>query len=145
MNITGASDDMTDVINLREYLPDYVRFADSDFNGKVTAIVSIEPLVERTLEVPLENVTITNLPEGLKLQFSEELEHFDLKVSGLAAHINPLRQTDIMGVIDIGAWMEQQEMTELAADAYTIPVNFVLDENITAEGVTVWVSITENI
>ncbi len=143
LNITGESSDMTDIIDIRDYLPDNVRMADSEFNGKITATVAIEPIVERTLEVPVANVNAVNLPEGMEAKFGEELECYILKVSGLAAYVDSLRQTDVRGVIDVGAWMEQQGITDLTPGSYTIPVTFHLREEIVAEEVSVRLNISE--
>lgn len=145
LNITGESSDMKDIIDIRDYLPDNVRLADSDFNGKITATVFIEPILEKTLQVPLNNVTIVNLPEGMQAKLPEELEHYTLNVTGLAEFIEPLRQSEVRGTIDIAAWMEQQEITELVAGGYTVPVTFALSEEIVAEDVTVWLRIGENL
>ncbi len=138
LNITGEKGDMKDIVNIRDYLPDNVRLADSTFNGRITATVFIEPIREKTLQIPLENVTIINVPDGMQAKLPEGLEYYTLKVSGLSELIEPLRQTEITGTIDIAAWMEQQEITELDSDGYIIPVTFTLGEEVTAEDVTVW-------
>lgn len=130
LNITGESSDMTDVINLREYLPDNVRFADSSFNGKVMATVYIEPIVEKTLEIPARNITVTNLPEGLEAELPEDTEVYTLQVSGLDAFIAPLRQTAVTGTVDIAAWMEEQGISELTPGNHIIPITFDLAEDV---------------
>lgn len=143
LNITGESSNMTDIIDVTDYLPDNVRLADRDFNGRITATVYIEPIVEKTLEVPLENVTVFNLPDGFTLKVADEVEYYTLNVSGLAEFIDPLRETEIRGMIDIAAWMQEREMTELTEGGYVVPVTFALGDEVTAEEVTVWVSIEE--
>lgn len=142
LNITGESSDMTDIINLREYLPDNIRLADSGFNGKATVTIFIEPIVEKTLEVPVENVTITNLPEGLEAQIPEDMTLYTLRVSGLDALITPLRQTAVRGNIDIAAWMEKQKITALTPGTYTVPIVFDLAEEISRNDVSVRLTVS---
>lgn len=142
LNITGESSDMTDIINLREYLPDNIRLADSGFNGKATVTIFIEPIVEKTLEVPVENVTITNLPEGLEAQIPEDTTLYTLRVSGLDALITPLRQTAVRGNIDIAAWMEKQKITALTPGTYTVPIVFDLAEEISRNDVSVRLTVS---
>lgn len=144
MNITGATGNLVDIINLKEYLPDNIRFADKKFDGKVTATVYIEPVVERTLHIPTSNVTILNLPEGYEAEIAEELESYELKISGLNEFVEPLHQSTITGVIDVKGWMEEEDKQELKAGTVKMPVTFRLSEDITIKTpVTVSVKITE--
>lgn len=143
LNITGESSDMTDIINISDYLPDNIRMADNDFNGKVAVTIAIEPIVERTLEIPLENVRVVNLPAGLRYVLADDVEFYTLKVSGLEEYVESLRPTEVQGVIDMAAWMEEQEITELTAGGYMVPVTFALSDELETEEVTVWISIKE--
>lgn len=143
MNITGETSDMVDIINLKDYLPDNIKFADKKFDGKITATVYIEPIVEKELRIPVSNVTIVNLPEGFVAELPEDLENYKLTVSGLNEFIEPLQQNVMTGLIDIGAWMADEEIEELKAGTYTIPVTFGLSEDVTMKTpVTVAVKIT---
>ena len=143
MNITGETSDMVDIINLKDYLPDNIKFADKKFDGKITATVYIEPIVEKELRIPVSNVTIVNLPEGFVAELPEDLENYKLTVSGLNEFIEPLQQNVMTGLIDIGAWMADEEIEELKVGTYTIPVTFGLSEDVTMKTpVTVVVKIT---
>ena len=129
--------------NLKDYLPDNIKFADKKFDGKITATVYIEPIVEKELRIPVSNVTIVNLPEGFVAELPEDLENYKLTVSGLNEFIEPLQQNVMTGLIDIGAWMADEEIEELKAGTYTIPVTFGLSEDVTMKTpVTVAVKIT---
>ncbi len=130
LNITGAVDSVTAIINIREYLPDNVRLADSSFNGKIAATVYIEPKAEKTLNIPVSNINIINLPQEFTASLPEDVEAYTLEVEGLSALIEPLRQASVNGVIDIAAWMEEQEITELKDGVYFIPITFNLVEDI---------------
>lgn len=144
MNVTGATGNLVDIINLKEYLPDNIRFADKKFDGKVTATVYIEPVVERTLHIPTSNVTILNLPEGYEAEIAEDLDSYELKISGLNEFVEPLHQSTITGVIDVKGWMEEEDKQELKAGTVKMPVTFQLSEDITIKTpVTVSVKITE--
>lgn len=130
LNITGVMDNMSAVINIKEYLPDNVRLADGSFNGRITAVVYIEPKVEKTLNVALNNISITNLPQDFTASLPEDIEEYAVQVEGLATFIDPLRQAAVSGVVDIAAWMEERELTELTEGVYSIPITFNLSEDI---------------
>lgn len=143
LNITGQDSDMTDIINLKEYLPDNIRLADGDSSGKVNVTIYIEPIMEKTLEIPAANLSVANVPDGLEAALPEELTEVTLDVSGFEDEISPLRQTAVTGIIDVKAWMEENDITELNAGTYTLPVEFQLADAITASDVNVRVTFTE--
>lgn len=130
MNITGESSNMVDIVNLKEYLPENIRFADKKFDGKITATVYIEPLVELDIRIPAYNITLRNAPEGFVAKLPEDIENYELTVSGLQEFVDPLRNTAVAGMIDIAAWMEVQGLEELPAGTYEMPVIFGLSEDI---------------
>lgn len=137
LDITGAAGDMTTVINIRDYLPENTRLADSSFNGRITATVYIEPKVEQTFEINPADISVINVPEGLELPETDEMPGFsktyELRVSGLERDISTLRGTVPAGSIDIAAWMEREGLEELGAGNYDIPVTFRMPEGITVE------------
>lgn len=130
LNITGANSNVTDTINIKEYLPENIRLADSGFNGRITATVYIEPEVEKTLEIPAQNIAIINLTEDLQAELSESETDYKLKVSGLDAFISPLEESTVRGIVDIAAWMEEEEKKELVPGTYAVPVTFNLPEEV---------------
>jgi YbbR domain-containing protein len=131
LDLTGATGDVVNVIDIREYLPENVKLADSNFSGKVTATAYVEPIEEITLQIPIQNVTVTNLPEGFEAEISDSAETvLSLELSGLKDQIDPLRQESLSGVADVSGWMENQGMAKLRAGAFNIPVTFRLDDSI---------------
>lgn len=131
LDITGAETDVVEVIDIREYLPENIKLAESGFNGKITVTAFIEPVINKTLLVPIENVSVANVPNGFEAEITDSSETtFALEVSGLAAYINPLYQEDVIGKVDIAAWMQEMGMESLKEGSYNIPVTFVLDENV---------------
>lgn len=130
LNITGADEDMVVAINLKEYLPDGIRLAESGSNS-ISARVYIEPIVEKRLEVPTTSIEIANLPQGYTANIPDDDVYYALEVMGLAKLIDPLRPAALGGIVDIAAWMTEQEIDELQSGIYEIPVSFNLSKDIT--------------
>ncbi len=144
MNITGESSNLVDIVNLKEYLPDNIRFADKKFDGKITATVFIEPIVEKEIRISANNIVFTNLPASYVAEKPLDVESYVLKVSGLNEFIEPLRANGISAMIDIAAWMAEQNIEELTPGTYDMPVIFGLSEDIAVtEPVMVPVTISE--
>ena len=133
MNITGQSDDLVDIINLKEYLPSNVRLADKNFDGKITATVYIEPIVTKDLTIPADNISITGVPDGMEAEVTSTAEEYNITVSGLTRDVSILRDSSVTGVLDLNQWMEDNGLEELTPGNYTIPVTFNLSEDITVD------------
>lgn len=131
LDITGATGDVTKTINLKEYLPDGVRLAQGGFNGRINVTVYVEKEVEKKLTVSSGNVSVVNIPEGYDVDFAEEVESYELVVKGLEAQISLLTDAGMKGVVDVAAWMAENEITEMTPGSRIITVNFGLAEDIT--------------
>lgn len=137
LDITDAEKDVTSVINIREYLKENLRFADSGFNGRVTATVEIEPVVEKEFALDGENFVLTNLPEGYTVELMEEEDGepvvYKLTISGLDAAVSSVQESDVRTEVDIAAWLKENQKETPADGVYEIPVKFVLPADVTVE------------
>lgn len=131
INITGQTDNLVDIINLKEYLPANVRLADKSFDGKITATVYIEPIVSKDLTVAAENISVTGVPDGMEAEITSTAEEYNITVSGLSRDVSILRDSSVTGILNLTQWMEDNGVEELTPGTYTIPVTFNLAENIT--------------
>lgn len=134
LDITGATGNAVRSIDIRSLVTaSGVRLADSSFNGIVTATVYIEPEVERTLEISPANISILNVPEGVRVRRGETDSPYQLVISGLEADVSQITEDMLGASIDLAAWMEEEDLEELLPGEYQIPVTFNLPEGITIE------------
>lgn len=133
LDITGQTENLVSTINIKEYLPDNIRLADSRFNGRVTVTVYVEPEAERTLEIPAEEIAIVNVPTGLQAELTDEKEVYEVKLHGLEAVLAAVDSGAVRGVIDIAAWMEQEDLQELSPGSHLIPISFEISDDIIME------------
>ncbi|MCM1568151.1 MAG: CdaR family protein [Roseburia sp.] len=133
LDITDAEETVTKALDFRSYLPENIKLVDAGANSKLTVSIFIEPIEERELEILPGNLTIINVPEDYTAQLDEPDKPYILKISGLADRIMPLQQNNIYGSVDIAAWMNQHNITELSQGAYDIPVTFTLNESISQD------------
>jgi len=144
VNVTGAGSDIIETIDLRSCLPGGVILADQESSGLVKVTVVIEPVQERALKVPVENIKVINLPEGLEIERDETVTELSLNISGLAEQVNPLKSTDVRGTVDVAGWMEEKNISELRPGRYDIPVVFELEDGMVAEEVKLKISIVDS-
>lgn len=134
LNISGSAGNFTKEINIGKYLPENTRLADRSFSGNVNVTVYIEPEMARTLTVNTQNITIANLPEGLKIEPEDDPQgSIELRVSGLEETVSLLQANTLTGVADIRAWMANEGLEELAPGTYFIPIAFQLPEGVVVE------------
>ena len=120
LDITEESGNVERVIDIRKYL-DNAALVGNDFNGRVTATVYIEPVVERTLVLTQSSIELVNLPEGYDAGFAEEQETYRLRISGLEEAVSAVNQSEIRGTID------------LTTGTHEIQAALTLPDNVSAE------------
>ena len=64
VSVEGASSTVETTVNISDYLPTGVIFADHGFDPNVKVTVAIDENLRKTIEVPLSNITVENVPEG---------------------------------------------------------------------------------
>lgn len=141
INVDGKDTSFTTVVDLSKYLPEGIRFADSEFDGRVAVTVDIEKTVNRTLNVPVSNLSIVNIPDGYSAEMfinNEIISTTDddvtmrVPVSGVQQAFENVTGKDITGVIDIEAYLLATDRTILPAGMYQMDIDFNMPEGITA-------------
>ena len=145
LDLDGATGSVTAEVELKKYLPDNTVLADTGFDGvaNITAVVEEESI--RTLNVPLENVTLTNIPEGYSAKLRGIEDSVQVKFAGLAVSVNELNENAITGTIDVGRHLELlEETTEIKGGSYYPRASFELPEYVyVKDGGTVHIVLEE--
>lgn len=132
LDITGASTDVEKVIDIRKYLDNAI-LADSSFNGRVTARVYIEPIVERSLMISRNNISVTNLPDGYDWSIAEDQDVLRLRVSGLDDIVSAMDQNTLHGTVDVGKWVTEHNIRELTTGTHEMTADFELPEDVSQQ------------
>ncbi|MGN0279071.1 MAG: YbbR-like domain-containing protein [Lachnospiraceae bacterium] len=145
IDVTGAKENVTAAIDLKNYLPSGVILADENFSGKVNVTVFIEPEVEKTVKIDVQSIGITGVPEGYEATITDPEETCDITLVGLAAELNNIAVEEITATVDVAAWFEEEEVEEPTRGNYWIPITVQIgEEPITLQKeVQVHVHITE--
>ena len=133
LDISGARDDITQVIDVSAYLPSGVTVADQS-QAKVQVTVHIAQLSTKVVNIFPSSVRVLNLADGYKLSFDNSV--IRVKVSGIAEDIAALNTSDIVASIDAG---------QLTPGTHKIEVALDLPENLYHEPVRTTVTVTEDI
>lgn len=144
LNITGQVSDYSAVVNVKSYLPEGVKLADSSFSGKAAVTVHIEEEQKKSFTIQKNNISLVNVPEGFTAALDETEEIPALQIVGLKSDVSAITEQGIAGTADIAAWMQDNGITELEEGLYSVEVQFGLDSSITVvEPVTVRIVINK--
>ncbi|MBR4084694.1 MAG: hypothetical protein IKK33_10495 [Lachnospiraceae bacterium] len=130
LDVTGATENVEKDVNLRRLLPAGLSFADKSFDGKAKVTVFIEKVAEAELEITKLNLQITNKPVNKVIEYAENVEIPSLKIRGLERYVSLVNVDTLRGIVDIGAWMNENHMGDLSSGTYQIPVEFALTSKI---------------
>lgn len=134
VDVSGATESVVKIIDIRQYLPENIQLANKAYNGRIKVTVYVEPEETKSLQIPVENIELRNVPGGRIAGYPDTIEECELTVSGLKKDIELLRTNDVSGHVDVMRWMQKNEITELSAGSYVMPVTFELSDGVTVEG-----------
>lgn len=137
LDVTDASEDVTVLVDLNDYLPDGVEIAENNFVGRINVIAKIEAERERAVRIPVGRIIFEGLPERYQAVITEPANECSITLTGLQSALNEVTAEAVTASVDLEAWMAQEEMEELTEGSYWVPVNAtVADSRLKQSGVT---------
>lgn len=137
LDVTDASENVTVLVDLNEYLPDGVEIAENNFVGRINVTAKIEAEQERAVRIPVGRILFEGLPEKYQAVITEPANECSITLAGLQSSLNEITAEDVTASVDLEAWMAQEEMDELVEGSYWVPVNAtVADARLKQSGVT---------
>lgn len=98
LDIAGVTSSVTAVIRLDEYLPEDVTLADGE-PDEITVQITIEAQSTIDVEVPVDNITVNNLAEGLEIQFNSQT--VIMHISGFQEELSQINGQELTGTMDV--------------------------------------------
>lgn len=132
LDISGARGDITQVIDVSEYLPSGVTIADPS-QAKVKVTVHVAQLSTKVVNIFPSSIRVLNLPDGYKLSYDTSV--IRVNVSGIAEDIAAFDSDRLVASIDAG---------QLTPGTHEVEVALDLDENLYHEPIWVTVTVTED-
>ena len=145
LDLSDADRDVAAEIALKEYLPDNTVLAEEGFDGIIRITARIEEEALRTIEVPMENITLTNIPEGFRAKLRGIEDIVLVKFAGLDSQLGGLDAGTLQGTIDVSAYFAQtgEDMAIMPGSYYPAAV-FELPEYVyVKDGGTVHIVLEE--
>lgn len=109
LSIDGAVENVTGVVNIKDYLPEGIVLADDSFDGNINIEAVIEKHDTMTVNLPVKNITVTNLPEGYSAHIVYGEETVAIEISGLQDDFSSINQNTITAEIDANTFSPRIE------------------------------------
>mgnify|MGYP003295605242 CR=1 FL=1 len=157
IDITDSEKSYEATIDLKKYIPDNVRFAEDDYDGKVKVRVPIEKTVERDFEVPISGIVLVNGPadykaeillenaevaqtDGMETASENEANDKDVTMTiatnGILKEYDSFSDSDIRGYVDVKSYMDEVGVKNLNSGIYKIPITFNMPESVKYKNTT---------
>ena len=133
INLSDLTGSFTTTVDISSYLPEGITLADGS-SSKVTIYVLMSGETASTAEVSADNISLTNIPEGLAV--SLDATSVTVNVFGTSEALSALNASSIKGTIDC---------TNLAVgESQTVVVQFENIEGVTIQNTSVTVTVIED-
>lgn len=127
VDVTGASEDVTVLVDITKYLPEGVVLAEDNFVGRVDVTAKIEAERDRAVRIPVGRIRFDGLPEGYRAVITEPANECSITFSGLPAVLNEVTAEEVTAVVDMEAWIADENIDELTEGSYWMPVNATVE------------------
>ncbi|MBO4902129.1 MAG: hypothetical protein J5518_04995 [Lachnospiraceae bacterium] len=100
VSVAGATDDVTQYVDIAGYLPEGIRLADREFDGSIEVYVQVEKMMSIEMDIPVENISIINVPDGYTAHLVEIGPTKRIEIQGISTALVQANASLITGTID---------------------------------------------
>lgn len=145
IDVTGAREDVTTLVDLKECLPEGTIIAEEDFTGKINVTISVGQEMNRIFTIPVRNIRITGVPAAFEAEITDPEDTCTITLIGLPAELEEINVNTLEVTVDIAASLEEQGIEGAESGYYRIPVSVSLPEGsaVVWEETEVQVHVTE--
>ena len=135
LSVEGERTNKTVEINLNDYLPLGVEIAEEKFNGKISVTAVIRRETHLDLEVKTVRIQKKGLATGKSLEIIDDGTYvhdsiLTVRLTGLATALNEVDEDAIPVILDLDAYMIENNLKEMANGYYSIAPSIDLPEGV---------------
>lgn len=98
LNLDDRTTDLETDVDITAYLPEGTALV-LNSDGKITVTVKVEPIVEKTYQVPVDNISLENLSDEYDCEY--DAKYVKLTVSGSEENMSILKKQNIRGTLEL--------------------------------------------
>jgi len=144
LDITGLTEEKEFEVMLKNYLPQGIILGDKEYDGKVTVKVPVEEVVTEVVEILKEDLTITNIPEGMEVVMLDVPEYTEFEVTGTVSKVRQVMTNEITGVIDMNEVLSDTGLSAWLSGTYTVEAALNLPEGVNNTPIKITIEVKKN-
>ena len=136
LDLTDAEENVVELIDIREYLPDGVSLTNTSsdgFNGRVTVTAAVEPLEDATRRLDQGQIRIENVPQGWQVSLDPD-DPVYVRLRGLEQDLAAVDVSQLSGIIDVEAWMRENGVSVLTEGNVEMEVSVSVPDTVSQVG-----------
>ena len=147
LDVTGEHTNKTVELNLRDYLPASVDFADKTFDGNVVVTAIIRRETYTIITADIADVRIEGVPEEASAEIISDGTYVEdgkvkIRIYGLSEYLAEVDEAHLNIVLDLNEYAAQNGMTSVGTGTYHIVPTISLPEGVHLEdGCTITVRV----
>lgn len=98
LNLDGRTTDLETDVDITAYLPEETALV-LNSDGRIEVKVTIEPIVEKSYQVPVDNISLENLSDEYDCEY--DAKYVKLTVSGSEENMSILKKQNIRGTLEL--------------------------------------------
>jgi YbbR domain-containing protein len=131
LDVSSNDESFSTTIDITSYLPEGVSLSD-DTKSKVTVKVNYKTETEKTVDVPTDNLTVKNLPDGYEAAFEDST--VSIVLTGYQDDLSSISDSELTGSVDASGLSEGE---------HKVSVELTLPDGVKAQNVSTKITITK--
>lgn len=143
LDVTGLTETAEIKVNLKDYLPKGIIFADRNYDGTATIIIPIDAVVTEVVELLGTNIAITNIPEGFTAEILHLQEYYEFDITGAESNVREAMTADLLCTVDMDVLLEERGASQWRDGTYDIRLEAGLPNGVTMTNIEVSLVVTK--
>ncbi len=118
IDISGATEDVVEKVNIESYLPEGIYLVDKD-SSEITVRVGVSPQTTRNFRIGVEQIGQQNVPEDYRVSFGDVSE-VTVTLRGTPDELEQMKESDIKCTVNLSG---------LGPGSHQLPLEFVVSGN----------------
>ena len=131
LDVSSNDESFSTTIDITSYLPEGVSLSD-DAKSKVTVKVNYKTETEKTVDVPTDNLTVKNLPDGYEAAFEDST--VSIVLTGYQDDLSSISDSELTRSVDASGLSEGE---------HKVSVELTLPDGVKAQNVSTKITITK--
>lgn len=130
LNVTGINMDMTQIVDIHQYLPEGIILANKDYSGKATVTVGIEREEKEIYVFDEQTMIIENGDPEFDISVEVLPDNLSLELAGLETALNSLSILNVKAKVDMNEIISSYELNKLKKGIYRVNVSITLPDGV---------------